>query len=283
MQLIHAALLGVIQGLSEFLPISSSGHLILVRELFGWQLLADTHLNTIFDLSVHAGTFVGVLVHFWSDVIRLAGAFLSTFRHGIAGVPDRRLAWILVFATIPAALAGILGEDFIEAHLREAPMIVAALLIVFGVILWVAERRGRKARKLEETGWTDGIAIGIAQALALAPGVSRSGITMTFGLAFGMTRETAARYSFLLSLPIIGGAALYGLHSVIGELSHLPPGAPPTFAVGFLSAAISGYFCIRCFLSYLQKHALTPFVIYRIAVGAFLLIWFGLQSFLHYG
>ena len=216
------------------------------------------------------------LAYFWSDVLRLAGAFFSSFRGGIAGVPDRRLAWILVFATIPAALAGVLGEDFIEAQLREAPMIVAALLIVFGIILWLAEWRGRKARELKQTGWIDGIVIGIAQALALAPGVSRSGITMTFGLAFGMTRETAARYSFLLSLPIIGGAALYGFYSILGELSHLPAGALPTFAVGFLSAALSGYLCIRYFLGYLRKHALWPFIIYRIAVGAFLLVWFGM-------
>jgi len=277
MHLIHAAVLGVIQGISEFLPISSSGHLILVREFFGWELLADAHWNTIFDLSVHAGTFVGVLAYFWSDVLRLAGAFFSTFRRGIAGVPDRRLAWILVIATLPAALAGVLGEDFIEGQLRQAPMIIAALLIVFGIILWLAEWRGRKARELDDTGWADGIIIGVAQALALAPGVSRSGITMTAGLAFGMTREAAARYSFLLSLPIIGGAALYGFHSVLGELGHLPPGALPTFAVGFLSAALSGYLCIRYFLSYLQKHALAPFIIYRIAVGGFLLIWFGLR------
>ncbi|MCJ7751407.1 MAG: undecaprenyl-diphosphatase UppP [Armatimonadetes bacterium] len=277
MQLIHAAILGVIQGISEFLPISSSGHLILVREFFGWELLADAHWNTIFDLSVHAGTFAGLLLYFWSDVIRLAGAFFSTFRHGIAGVPDRRLAWILVIATLPAALSGVLGEDFIEAQLRQAPMIVAGLLIVFGFILWLAEWRGRKVRELGDTGWADGIIIGVAQALSLAPGVSRSGITMTAGLAFGMTRETAARYSFLLSLPIIGGAALYGFHSVLGELGQLPQGALPTFAVGFLSAAISGYLCIRYFLGYLQKHALAPFVIYRIVVGAFLLIWFGLR------
>ncbi|HUU55393.1 MAG TPA: undecaprenyl-diphosphatase UppP [Armatimonadota bacterium] len=277
MQLIHAAVLGIIQGLTEFLPVSSSGHLILVREFFGWELLADTHWNTIFDLSVHAGTFAGLLLYFWSDVLRLAGAFFSTFRHGIAGVPERRLAWILIAATIPAALAGVLGEDVIEAHLRQAPMIVAALLIVFGIILWLAEWRGRKARDLNDTGWADGLLVGLAQALSLAPGVSRSGITMTAGLAFGMTRETAARYSFLLSLPIIGGAALYGLHNATQNASALPAGSAPIFAVGFLSAAISGYLCIRYFLSYLQKHALAPFIIYRIAVGVFLLIWFGLK------
>jgi undecaprenyl-diphosphatase len=274
MQLIQAAILGVVQGLTEFLPVSSSGHLILVREFFGWELLSDTHWNTIFDLSAHAGTFVGVLAYFWSDVLRLGDAFFTSFRHGVAGVPERRLAWVIVLATIPAAVAGVLGEDVIEEHLREAPMMVAGLLIVFGLVLWLADWRGRQARGLKDTGWIDGIVIGLAQALALAPGVSRSGITITAGLAFGMTRETAARYSFLLSLPIIGGAALYGFYSVLGELSHLPDGSLSIFAVGFLSAALSGYFCIRYFLSYLQRHALAPFVIYRLAMGAFLLIWF---------
>ncbi len=274
MQLLHAAVLGVIQGLTEFLPVSSSGHLILARQLFGWELLADAHWNTIFDLSVHAGTFAGLLLYFWSDVVRLLGAFFSTFRHGIGGVPERRLAWIIALATIPAALAGILGEEVIEAHLREVPMIVAALLIVFGLFLWIAEWRGRKTRSLRETGWTDGLVIGLAQALALAPGVSRSGITITAGLGFGMTRETAARYSFLLSIPIIGGATLYGLHSVIGDLAALPPGSLPTFGVGFVSAALSGYLCIRYFLGYLQRHALAPFVVYRIALGVLVVVWF---------
>ena len=274
MQLLHAAILGIIQGLTEFLPVSSSGHLILVREVLGWELLADTHWNTIFDLSVHAGTFAGLLIYFFSDVLRLGGAFFSTFRHGFAGVPERRLAWVIVLATIPAALAGVLGEDLIEAHLREAPMIVAGLLIIFGIVLWLAEWRGRKQRALEETGWFDGLIIGAAQALALAPGVSRSGITITAGLAFGMTRETAARYSFLLSLPIIGGAALYGLHSVLGEFSHLPGGALHIFAVGFLAAAASGYLCVRYFLRYLQTGSLAPFVVYRVLLGLGLLAWF---------
>jgi len=278
MQLLHAAILGVIQGLTEFLPVSSSGHLILVREFFGWSLLNDTHWNTIFDLSVHAGTFVGVLAYFWSDILRLAGAFFATFRHGIGGIAERRLAWVIAVATMPAALAGIFGEDVIETYMREAPMVVASLLIFFGVVLWLADLRGRRSRGLEETGWLDGVLIGVAQSLALAPGVSRSGITMTVGLAFGMTRETAARYSFLLSVPIIGGAALYGLYNVVGELANLPAGSVPTFATGFLSAAISGYFCIRYFLSYLQRHALAPFVIYRVVIGAFLLVWFALHA-----
>lgn len=278
MQLIQAAVLGIVQGLTEFLPVSSSGHLILVRETLGWDLLADTHWNTIFDVSVHAGTFFALIVYFWSDLARLLRAFAASFSHGIAGEPERRLAWIIIVATIPAALAGAFGEDFVEAHLREAPSIVAALLITFGLILWLAEWRGRKSRELTATGWTDGILIGIAQALALAPGVSRSGITITAGLAFGMKRETAARYSFLLSIPIIGGAALYGLHNVLGDLTALPAHSAPMFTIGFASAAISGYLCVRYFLRYLQRHSLTPFIIYRLLVGIGLLAWFGIAA-----
>ena len=274
MALIQAAILGVIQGITEFLPVSSSGHLILVREVFGWQLLDDTHWNTIFDVSVHAGTFVALLVYFRSDIGRLASAFFVVPRRGDAPVPERRLAWIIVVATIPAALVGILGEEVVEAHLREGPMIVAGLLIIFGVILWVAEARGRKATGLDELRWSDGILIGLVQGLALAPGVSRSGITITMGLARGMKRETAARFSFLLSIPIIGGAAAYGLQSVVRDFGALPEGSGPIFAVGFVAAAVSGYLCIRYFLHYLQTRSLVPFIIYRLRVGAVLLVWF---------
>ena len=274
MALIQAAVLGVIQGITEFLPVSSSGHLILVREVFGWQLLDDTHWNTIFDVSVHAGTFAALLVYFRSDIGRLASAFFAVRRRGDAPVPERRLAWIIVVATIPAALVGMLGEEVVEAHLREGPMIVAGLLIVFGAILWVAEARGRKAKGLNELRWSDGILIGLVQALALAPGVSRSGITITMGLARGMKRETAARFSFLLSIPIIGGAAAYGLLSVVRDFGALPEGSGPIFAVGFVAAAVSGYLCIRYFLHYLQTRSLVPFITYRLLVGAVLLVWF---------
>ncbi len=275
MHLLQAAALGVIQGLTEFLPVSSSAHLVLARECLGWELLADAHWNTVFDLSVHAGTFAGLLVYFWSDVMRLGGAFLLTFRHGVASVPERRLAWIIAVATVPAALAGAMGRNAIETRLREAPIAVASLLIVFGLVLWLAERRGRKVKELPATGWTDGILIGLAQALSLAPGVSRSGITMTVGLARGMTRETAARFSFLLSLPIIGGAVLYALESVIRESAHLPSSSLSTFGVGFIAAALSGYLCIRYFLRYLARHALGPFVVYRVVVGGLLVAWLG--------
>jgi undecaprenyl-diphosphatase len=275
MELLQAAVLGLIQGLTEFLPVSSSGHLILARKAFGWELLADPHWNTVFDVSVHAGTFVSLLVYFWSDVSRLLAGLGASLRHGIAGVPDRRLPWIIIIATIPAALAGILGQQPVEAYLREAPMIVAGLLVAFGLLLWLTEWRGAKARRLQQTGWLDGILVGLFQALSLAPGVSRSGITITMGLVRGMSREAAARLSFLLSIPIIGGAALYGFQAVLRSVGALPEGSLAIFAVGFCSAAFSGYLCIRYFLRYVQTRSLAPFVIYRIAVGVAALAWFG--------
>jgi len=274
MQLLQAALLGIVQGLTEFLPVSSSAHLILVREVLGWGLLDDPHWNMIFDVSAHAGTFAALVAYFWGDIRRLVSAFLASLRSGLGDVPERRLAWILLVATVPGGLAGWLGEDVIESFFRQAPILVALLLVVFGFILWAADRLGKRAREFGSIGWLDGVLIGCAQALALAPGVSRSGVTMTVGLARGMTRETAARFSFLLSTPIVGAAALYGLKGVTGGMNALPQGSLPTLAVGFASAAVSGYLCVRYFLRYLQRHALAPFIAYRIAVGAFLLLWF---------
>jgi len=269
--IIQAAVLGIVQGLTEFLPISSSGHLILVRELLGWELLADPHWNTIFDVSLHAGTFLALLLYFWSDILRLLRAFGGSLRYGIAGDSDRRLAWLILIGTIPAAIAGTLGESAIEDIFRQAPKLIASLLVVFGIVLWLAEGRGAKTRELREAGWWDGVLVGLAQTLSLAPGVSRSGITMTAGLARGMTRETAARFSFLLCIPIIGGTALHSLLSAVRDLAALPERSCAVFGVGFLAAAVSGYLCIRYFLRYLQTRGLTPFVLYRIAAGLGLL------------
>jgi undecaprenyl-diphosphatase len=278
MLLIQVVVLGIIQGLTEFLPISSSGHLLLVRELTGWELLQDPHLNTIFDVALHAGTFFALLVYFRADIIRLFRGFISSLPHGIKGDPDRRLPWLIVFGTVPAAIAGVAGEDTIEDLLRQTPELIAALLIAFGLLLWLAEWRGRKVRQLSDASWWDGILVGVAQAMALAPGVSRSGITITAGLARGMTRETAARFSFLLSIPIVGGAALYSFVGLAREPIALPAGSTLVFIVGMLAAAVSGYLCIRYFLRYLQKRALAPFVIYRVILGIALLAWFGLHT-----
>ena len=277
MLLFHAVVLGIVQGLTEFLPVSSSGHLILVRDVFHWELLGDVHLNKMFDVALHAATFCALAVYFRSDLARLARAFGASLRGGLAGDVDRRLSWLIVIGTVPAAVAGVLGQGAIETRLGN-PMLVSTLLVVFALVLWAAERRGAKRRDLRGAGWWDGIALGVAQASALVPGVSRSGITITAGLARGMTREAAARFSFLLSIPIVGGTAVYGLLDLLGEPGALPAGAIGTFAVGMVAAGVSGYLCIHYFLRYLQTRSLVPFVAYRIGLGVFLLLWLGFRA-----
>ena len=272
MELLKAAILGIVQGLTEFLPISSSGHLILVREVLGWKLLADPHLNKMFDVALHAGTFLALVAYFWTDIGRLLGAFVAGLRGGISGNPERRLAWGIAIGTIPAAIAGVLGEKVIERVLGE-PKLVAIELIAFALLLWYADQRGRKRREIESASLSDGIVLGVAQSLVLAPGVSRSGITMTAGLARGMTRETAARFSFLLSIPIVAGTAVYALLGLVRHPNTFPAGAAPEFLIGMLTATVSGYFCVAYFLRYLQTKSLTPFVIYRIVLGVALLGW----------
>lgn len=276
-QLIQAAILGVIQGLTEFLPVSSSAHLLIMREVFGWTLLGDDHWNTIFDVSAHVGTFAALGWYFWSDVMRLLRAAVTASPRDAQQAFDRRLAWIILAATIPIALAGWQGESAIETIFRRQPLLTAFLLMLFGFVLWGADIRGGKTRELAAVGWLDGILIGCAQTLSLCPGVSRSGITMTTGLLRGLTRETAARFAFLLSLPAIGGAAVYGLKDVVGQAGSLPPGALASFGVGLLTAAVSGYLCIRYFLRYLQTKSFAPFIWYRIALGVFLITWFTLR------
>jgi len=271
-ELLKAAFLGLVQGLTEFLPISSSGHLILLRKLLGWQLLTSEHLNKVFDVSLHAGTFLALLIYFWHDIVQLLKAFAASLRHGIQGIPERRLAWLILLGGIPAGIAGVLGERVIEEKLGT-PTLIAGQLILFALILLAADRWGRKARQLDDVGLADGLSVGIAQALALSPGVSRSGITITTGLFFGLTRETAARFSFLLSIPTVGGTAAYSLLRLVKHPEIIPAGSTGLFVVGMLAAAVSGYVCIRYFLRYLQSGSLMPFVVYRIALGVALLVF----------
>mgnify|MGYP005836550541 CR=1 FL=1 len=273
MELLQALALGIVQGLTEFLPVSSSGHLILVREALGWKLLADPHLNKSFDVALHGGTFIALACYFWRDIGRLLRAWAASFRAGLGDEPERRLAWLVVIGAVPGAVAGLLGEDVIENRLG-APRLVAAQLIAFALLLWLAEARGRKERELAQAGWWDGVLIGLAQALALAPGVSRSGVTITAGLARGMTRETAARFSFLLSLPIVAGSAAYSLAGLVKDPGLLPPGSPALFGAGMVAAAVSGFLCIHYFLRYLQTRTLSPFVVYRVGLGLALLALF---------
>jgi undecaprenyl-diphosphatase len=267
---LHAIVLGIVQGLTEFAPVSSSGHLILVPWLLGWAKLGSAALDKAFDVALHAGTFVGVVVYFWPQVLRLlAGTGRLLARRRIEGDDDRRLALMVLISTIPGAAAGYFAEDLIEQRLGT-PLLVAIEIVAFGLLLGAAERFSRKARTLADYRWWDAVVIGLAQAVALAPGVSRSGITMTAALARGSQRQPAAYYSFLISIPIIGGAAAAKCLALarIG----LPPGAAWPFAAGILAAAVSGYFCIRYLLRYLQTRTLQPFVWYRIVVGLALLV-----------
>ncbi len=272
MSILHAILLGILQGLTEFLPISSSGHLILARAVLGWNF-GSPEIEKTFDVALHLGTFLGIAAYFWADIGRLLrGFFKAIFRGSLSADPYSKLALLVLVSTIPAAIAGIKWENYIENKLGT-PVVICALLIIFGLILWWADWASRRRRDLSSLGWSDAVIIGIAQAFALAPGASRSGVTMTAGLFLGLKRETAARYSFLISLPAIAGAALYKGAKLAAH--GMPPGltAGPMLA-GTLAAAVSGLLAISWLLRYLQTHSLKPFVIYRLIVGLGLLAFF---------
>ncbi len=270
MTILQAIILGIVQGLTEFLPISSSGHLIIVPWLFNWHFLLDNpDLNKTFDVALHLGTFIAVLVYFWREVVRLVGAWVRSITRRSLADPEGRLAWLLLVSTIPAAFFGVAFESFIEDRLGK-PWIIAIMMIVFALVMFVIDHLARLDRDLEALTWTDAILIGFAQALALCPGVSRSGVTMMTGLAVRLDRESAARYSFLLSIPVIGGAAAYKALEV--ARSGLPSGTATPFLVGILSAAASGMLAIWFVLAYLKRHNFNLFVIYRIVVGVAILI-----------
>jgi len=268
--ILQAIILGIVQGLTEFLPISSSGHLILVPWLFNWHfLLNNPDLNKTFDVALHLGTFVAVLVYFWREVVRLVAAWVRSIARRSLADPEARLAWLLFVSTIPAAFLGVVFESFIEDRLGK-PWIIAVMMIVFALVMYAIDHVAKLDRDLEALTWTDSILIGIAQAFALCPGVSRSGVTMMTGLALRLDRESAARYSFLLSIPVIGGAAAYKALHVAKD--GLPAGTAMPFVVGIASAAISGMIAIWFVLRYLKTHNFNLFVVYRIVVGVGILI-----------
>jgi len=278
MTVLQAIILGIVQGLTEFLPISSSGHLILVPWLFNWHvLLEDPALNKTFDVALHVGTFISLVVYFWHDIGRLLRAWARTLARRRVDSPDGKLAWLILLSTVPAAVVGVAFEDVIVERLGK-PWMIAVLLIVFAAVMYAIDQLARHEREMTQMGWLDALLIGGAQALSLAPGVSRSGVTMVTGLALRLTREAAARYSFLMSIPVVGGAALYKGLEVARD--GLPPDTAVPFVVGIASAAISGFAAISFLLTYLRRHDFTPFVIYRlaVAVGALLLMAVGARS-----
>ena len=260
----EAVVLGVVQGLAEFLPISSSGHLILVPWLLGWPEHGLT-----FDLALHLGTSVALLGYFWRDWLGLGTAVLTGLVNAKARASDEwRLAWLIVIGCIPAAVVGVLFEDAIEAMLRQ-PALIALLLMAFGLVLLMAEKVGAKSRALREVTLADALVIGFAQILALAPGVSRSGITMTAGLFQGLDRGAAARFSFLLSAPITVAAALFKLRVLL--VQPLSGSDVAAFLVGIVTAGVVGALAIGFLLRYLQRQPVNVFVWYRLAMGAFVL------------
>jgi undecaprenyl-diphosphatase len=266
----QALALGVTQGVSELLPISSSGHLILVPWLADWRYLENHQdFNKTFDVALHLGTLVAVVAYFWSDVVRYVGAFITFAKRRSIQTDDERLAVGIAIATIPAAIAGALGESTIETHLGK-PWQIAIFLAAFGILLWIADRQPER-ETLKDLGLGRAVAIGVSQILALMPGVSRSGITITTGRFSGLTRDAAARFSFLLLIPIVLGAVIYkGLKHVV--LNPLPPGSTGPFIVGTIAAAAVGLVAIDLLLGYIRRRDYSPFVIYRLSVAAFILI-----------
>jgi undecaprenyl-diphosphatase len=264
----QALALGATQGFSELLPVSSSGHLILVPWLANWTYLAHHEsFNKTFDVSLHLGTLVAVVAYFWSDVVRYVAAFVAVVRSRAIRTDNERLSVGIAIATIPAAVVGALGESKIDEKLGQ-PWQIAIFLAVFGLLLWYADRTPEDVQ-ISDLGLWRSVLIGISQILALMPGVSRSGITITAGRFSRLTRDAAARFSFLLLIPIVLGAVLYkGLKHVVQN--PLPSGSTGPFVVGTIASAAVGLVAIDVLLGYVRRHNYSPFVLYRLAVAVFI-------------
>ncbi len=262
----QALVLGVVQGLTELLPISSSGHLILVPWAAEWTYLEENdRFNQTFDVALHLGTLVAVAAYFWGDVVRLVRAWVGSVGRRRIATPDEKIAWFVLIATIPAGVVGLLGENAIADGLGE-PWQIAILLAAGAVLLWVADRRPQE-RTMGELGLRHAVLMGLAQALALAPGISRSGITITAGRFMRLDRDGAARFSFLLLLPtVLGAVLLKGVGDVL--LGDLPDGWQGPFLVGTLAALGSGILAIDWLLGYVRRHTYDVFVWYRLAAAA---------------
>jgi undecaprenyl-diphosphatase len=260
MPLFHAFVLGLLQGLAEFLPISSSAHLALAPTLFGWE-----EHGLAFDVALHIGTLVTLLWYFRRDWVALTVSAIGIVRRRRVESDDDRRVLLLVLATIPAALGGLLLEDYAETVFRS-PWLNAVMLMVAGVILWAADRFVSQERPLGDMQWRDALIIGLAQVCALVPGVSRSGSTMTAGRALRFERASAARFSFLMSMPITAAAVLVKAPDALQV-----QGIGPAIAVGIVTAAVSSWIAIAFLLRYLTRHGFGVFALYRLALGAFVL------------
>ena len=272
MPILHAIILGIVQGLSEFLPISSSGHLILVPEILGWNDFAgEPSLQKTFDVALHIGTFIGAAFFFRHDLVRYFKAGVHSIIRRRVSTTDERIAWLLLLSAIPAAIVGGLFSDVIERN-TNSPILIGVMSIVFALVLYWTDHLPA-VRPTEEFSKRDAILMGAAQALALQPGVSRSGVTVSMGRWLKFDRPAAVRISFLMSLPIIFGAGLFkGLQVLAGD--GVPADLVPAFIWGMLAAMVSGFVAIAWLLRYVQTRTLTPFVIYRIVLGVIVIIVF---------
>ncbi|MDH3354253.1 MAG: undecaprenyl-diphosphate phosphatase [Chromatiales bacterium] len=265
MELTHITLLALLQGLTEFLPISSSAHLILLPEVIGW---VDQGLA--FDVAVHVGTLTAVVLYFRYELKVIIGDFIqSLIQRKLIG--ESRLAWAVGLGTIPVGIAGLMFKDVVEQGLRS-PQVIAWATVVFALLLWWADRLPQRIRDEHHLTWRDVVVIGIAQAIALIPGTSRSGITMTAGLMMGLSRSAAARFSFLLSIPVI---VLAGGLNGIELVQQVAPVDWKSLIIGAIISAMSAYLCIHLFLKMLERVGMLPFVIYRLGLAAVLFMVYG--------
>jgi undecaprenyl-diphosphatase len=264
-QIVQAIIIGIVQGLTEFLPVSSSAHLIVIPRILGWD---DALINSPeFVVMLHMGTLAALLVFFWRDVLDLLGAFWALLRERSFGDdPNRKLSLVLLLSIIPAGLFGLVLEDWIYAFFRDSVLIIPLILVIGAAILWLAERFGTRDRGLDKAEYSDAAVIGVAQALALFPGISRSGITIAAGLFRGLEREAAARFAFLMGIPIIAGAGLWKIRSIAtgaaGDVDLV------VLAAGVIAAAISGWLAIGLLLRYLRTHSTGIFIAYRLIAAA---------------
>ena len=270
MPIFHAVVLGLVQGLSEFLPISSSGHLLLVPWLFGWNDFAgDPQIEKAFDVALHLGTLVAVVAYFWSDLVVYAreGIRLAVKRQKPVD-PQGRLAWLLVLSSLPAAAVGAVGEKYIDEKLGT-PVLIAVSMIVFGLLLAWADRRAG-ARGLDDYTTKDALKVGVAQVLALNPGTSRSGITMTAARFIGFTRDAAVRASFLMAIPVTTGAVAFKMAKLVND--GIPQGLALPMVVGIITSGLSGWLAVWGTLKLIRTRSFMPFVIYRVALGTLVLL-----------
>ena len=263
MDLFSAIILALVQGLTEFLPISSSAHLILVPKLFGWQ---DQGLA--FDVAVHLGTLLAVFWFFHKEVLTIIRAWVGSLVGKSTSPADAHLGWMIIIATLPVGIAGYFFSDFVANELRT-PLVIASATAIFGVALWIADLRGKDVADEHNIGVFIALLIGFAQMIALMPGTSRSGVTMAAGLALGLSRQTAARFSFLISMPTIAGAALIEFSELLESTDPVPWLA---IFIGLVVSAVSAYFCIRLFLSMFERIGMLPFMLYRLVLAG-VLFW----------